>query len=188
VSHHAAGLDRIEVVDDALQLRGRYRAYRRRQARKLVGMLPTDAVRPLLRAAFAVRSEGEDGDGLEALVRFCEELLPLPPFEVWLEDSTVHPEAHLADLDDSADVPSAEAPATMDARPFVYMREPWIAHLRGFRDGHAWRGYIAFEQRSTRQVHRTSLIFREADPADLCARFSGFRNTALEAFLRSSLP
>jgi hypothetical protein len=37
-------------------------------------------------------------------------------------------------------------------------------------------------------VHRTTLIFRETDPADLRERFLGFEPVALEAFLRSALP
>jgi hypothetical protein len=91
-------------------------------------------------------------------------------------------------LDDSAAAPTAEAPATVEARPFEFSGGPWVAHLRSFRDGGAWRGYIAFEDKLTRRVHRTALIFREADPADLRERFLGFEPVALEAFLRSALP
>ena len=95
---------------------------------------------------------------------------------------------HLEDLDDSAAAPTAEAPATVEARPFEYGGAPWIAYLRSFRDGAAWRGYIAFEEHASRRVHRTALIFRESNPADLRERFLDFAPVALGAFLRSALP
>jgi hypothetical protein len=63
-----------------------------------------------------------------------------------------------------------------------------MAHLRSFRDGDAWRGYIAFEEQASKNVHRTALIFRESDPADLRDRFLDFEAVALAAFLRSALP
>lgn len=152
--------------------------------------MPTDAIRPLYRQALAEAPEPavSEGGAVELLVGVCERLLPLPPFEVWVEDMTRHPIAHLHDVDESAEAPSAESPATMDARLFDYRDQPWVAHLRGFRDGVAWRGYIAFEHRATHSVHRTSVIFRELDPEDLCARFESFETGALEAFLRSTLP
>ena len=173
------------------ELRAQYQAYRTRHARRLVRMLSRTAIRPLYRLA-AEREEQVSGaaqaDPMAALVRFCEELLPLPPFEVWVEDVTLHPVRHLHDLDDSADVPTARDPATMEARLFEYGEDPWVAHLRSFRDGAAWRGYIAFEERRTGELHRTALVFRESDPADLRERFLSFETAALEAFLRSALP
>ena len=172
------------------ELRAQYEGYRRRQARGLVRILPRRAIRPLYRRALF--QEGLSGqaqvDPLAVLVDYCEGLLPLPPFEVWVEDVTMHPVAHLHDLDNSADVPTAKAPATMEARLFEYQGDPWIAHLRSFRDGVAWRGYIAFEARRSGQVHRTALVFRESDPVDLRERFLSFEAGTLEAFLRSALP
>jgi hypothetical protein len=172
------------------ELRARYADYRRRQARALVGMLPQEAIRPMYRRAFHAghRSPGHDEDPLERLLRFCEELLPLPPFEVWLHDLHRSPEAHLVDLDASADVPTATAPATLESRRFAPDGRAWVARLRGFRDGGAWRGFIAFEENSTGRVHRTSLIFRETDPSDLRDRFLSFEPATLQAFLRSALP
>ena len=37
-------------------------------------------------------------------------------------------------------------------------------------------------------MHRTALVFRESDPADLRERFLSFESGTLEAFLRSALP
>jgi hypothetical protein len=127
-------------------------------------------------------------DPLAALLKYCEELLPLPPFEVWREDVARNPEAHLRDLDDSPDAPTAMAPATLEARTVDHAGATWIAHLRSFRDSDAWRGHIAFEQRPSGTVHRTALIFREAGPAELRERFLSFETDTLQAFLRSALP
>jgi hypothetical protein len=166
-----------------------YEAYRKRQARGLIRLLPREAVRPLYRRALeAGFGERSPGDPLAAFVEYCGTLLPLPPFEEWCADLAKHPAAHLHDLDDSAAAPTAEAPTTVEARLFEFGGSPWIAYLRSFRDGGAWRGYIAFEDRLSRRVHRTALIFRETDPADLRDRFLGFEPVALEAFLRSALP
>jgi hypothetical protein len=166
-----------------------YRAYRKRQARGLVGMLPKEAVRPLYRRALrAGNGEKESTDPLATLVDYCETLLPLPPFERWCEDREASPSAYLRDLDDSAAAPTAEAPTTVGTRTFGVGGAVWVAHLRSFRDGDAWRGYIAFEEQESGRVHRTALIFRESDPADLRERFFDFETVALAAFLRSALP
>ena len=176
-----------QLTEDELRLQ--YRAYRQRQARGLVGMLPREAIRPLYRRA---RRDGHGGhapsDPLAALVEYCETLLPLPPFERWCEDRSTWPAAHLHDIDASAEAPTAEAPTTVEARPFDLDGAPWVAYLRSFRDGAAWRGYIAFENRVTGRVHRTTLIFRESDPAGLRERFLDFEHVALQALLRSALP
>lgn len=180
-----------------------YRDYRVRQARALIGMLPRDAVRPLYRRARAAADDGPGprrrlepspgpdgvGDPMAILVDFCEALLPLPGFDVWLADLRRHPQAHWRDIDASADAPTAAAPATVDSARFQRGTRVWRAHLRGFRDRGAWRGFIAFEQegRLPRRLHRTALIFRESTLDDLRDRFRGFRPATLEAFLRSSL-
>jgi hypothetical protein len=64
----------------------------------------------------------------------------------------------------------------------------WTAHLRSFRDGSTWRGFIAFEDSLSRRVHRTALIFQESGPVDVRDRFLSFEPSALIAFLRSALP
>lgn len=152
-------------------------------------MVPHEAIRPLYRRATAAGCAPEaDSDPLAALVAYCERLLPLPPFEVWCDDVRLNARAHLLDIDDSADAPNSEAPVTVETRDFSYADRPWTAHLRSFRDGVTWRGFIAFEDRASTSVHRTALIFRESDPVDVRKRFMSFETNALEAFLRSTLP
>lgn len=171
------------------QARERYAAYRVRQARGLVRMLPREAVRPLYRRALTGAGvAARPTDPLAVLLEYCEQLIPLPPFETWLKDATQYPGAHLRDLDDSADAPTAAAPATIEACELEHRGEPWIAHLRSFREGGTWRGYIAFEEALSGRVHRTALVFHESDPADLRERFLSFEPSTLEAFLRSALP
>jgi hypothetical protein len=182
------GLGVVREGVDHSELLERYRAYRRRQARRLLRLLPREAVRPLYRRAAASEDPATGSDPLETLVRYCERLLPLPPFEAWRDDVASNPVAHLHDVDDSAEAPSAEAPVTVATRDFVAGDRAWSAHLRSFRDGEAWRGFIAFEDRGSARLHRTALIFRESDPVDVRERFMSFEPRALMAFLRSALP
>ena len=176
------------------ELQERYDAYRRRQAARLVQMLPKDAVRPLYRRArdeaqrAGTLPEGGEGDPLALLMDFCQRILPLPPFEVWLKDLYAHPDGHLTDLAEAAGGPTAEAPSTMEVRSVEYNGRPWVATLRSFREQDLWRGYIAFEERDSGRVHRTAAVFCEDHPSDLRERFLSFESTALEAFLRSALP
>lgn len=178
------------VAPDECQLQSDYRDYRCRQARLLLGMTPREAVRPLHRRAIRCFGSTSDDpeDAMALLLRLCEDLLPLPPFEVWLEDVRSNPDAYLADLDRGADAPTSSTPATIEARGFERAGSPWIARLRGFRGHDAWRGFIAFEESASGTVHRTALIFREDGPTDLRERFLGFESATLEAFLRSALP
>lgn len=167
-------------------LRRRYGAYRRRHAARLMHLVPREAVRPLYRRARAGTEDGEDP--LELLLRYCETLLPLPPFDVWHEDLVRSPEAHLQDLDESPDAPTSEAPSTVEVRSIVYHGRPWLARLKSYRDRGVWRGYIAFADESAGRTHRTAPVFRESDPVALRERFLSFEPVALEAFLRSALP
>lgn len=174
---------------EAGELASEYAAYRRRQARALARLLPREAVRPLYRRALAASSgERAGSDPLGTLVDYCERLLPLPPFEQWLEDRRLHPDAHLHDVDDSAEAPTVEAPSTLETRAFTVGDVSWFARLRSFRDGTTWRAFIAFESGASSRVHRTALIFREGDPLQVRERFNGFDDAALRAFLRSALP
>jgi hypothetical protein len=176
------------------ELHERYLAYRRRQAARLVQMLPRDAVRPLYRRAreeakrCGALNGGSEDDPLALLVDYCQGLLPLPTFDLWLHDLHRYPDGHLADLAESNDAPTAEAPSTMEVRIVEYLGRPWLARLRSFRDEDLWRGYIAFEERDSGRVHRTAAVFCEDHPSDLRDRFLSFESTALEAFLRSALP
>ena len=123
-------------------------------------------MRPLYRRALRAGLGGKrTSDPLATLVDYCETLLPLPPFELWCEDRVASPTAHLLDLAESAAAPTADAPTTVEARVFEFEGTSWIAHLRSFRDGTAWRGYITFEERVSRRVHRTALIFHSRTDA-----------------------
>lgn len=169
------------------ELRSMYHAYRQRQARGLVSMLPREAIRPLYRAAIAGRVEETSGDPLEILVAHCATLLPLPPYAVWAADFARHPDEHLRDLDASVEGPTPAKPVTLSRRFLVVGDKRWAAVLRAFRAEHAWRGYIAFEGPSADDRCRTAEIFRETTPEELKNSFSTFDTAALEAFLRSSL-
>lgn len=170
-------------------LRRLYCDYRVRQARALLSLMPTKAVRPLYRRATNA-SEGEPVDPMDVILRFVEALLPLPTYELWLDDLRRNPESHWQDMERSADVPSPTTPATVDTRRLRVRAQGWNAHLRGFRDRDIWRGFIAFENVDVvpPRVHRTALIFREESLEALRERFKDFESASLEAFLRSSLP
>ena len=182
------------------ELRAQYAAYRRRQARALLSVIPGEAIRPLYREALSVSAEGLPGGGapddvaevedpMEILVTYCEKVLPLPPFQVWLDDMQRRPEAHWLDLEGSAEAPTAARPVTIDARSFGRDPDVWTGRLRGFRDGNVWRGFITFgAEREREGVHRTALIFCESSVSDLRDRFRGFDEASLKAFLRSALP
>jgi len=176
------------------ELRGRYAAYRRRHASRLLQMLPRAAIRPLYRRARAIAAregalEGPLGDDpLALLVEYCESLLPLPPYDLWRQDLARNPDAHFADLEESLDGPTVDAPTTMEARSVEYTGRMWIAHLRAFREDDFWRAYISFEETSSGRVHRTASVFYERDAKELRDRFLSFESGALQAFLRSALP
>lgn len=178
----------IEVLEEDLDdLRRQYAEYRARQGQALVYMLPPEAVRPLLRRIHR-RSKAPDlaEDPLGALAEFCSEMLPLPPFDVWLRDVRAHPDAYLESLDAPAAAPTVSAPATLEARRFDRAGRTWIARLRAYRDEDAWRGFIVFQADGSDRVQRTSLVFREDGPREVRERFLSFEAAALESFLRSA--
>lgn len=189
----ARGPDPLRFVA-AEELEGRYRAYRRRQAARLVQMLPREAIRPLYRRAReeALRSDalsdGGEADPLALLIAYCERLLPLPTFAVWADDLRLHPDGHFADLEEAVDGPTPEAPSTMEVRAVTVRGRPWTAHLRSFRQDGLWRGYISFEDAGSGRTHRTAAVFCEQGASELRERFLSFEDAALEAFLRSALP
>jgi hypothetical protein len=170
---------------DRAELRSWYERYRRRQARRLLDILPREAVRPLHRAATTERA---DGDPLERLVTFCAELLPLPPFEVWAADLARHPEAHLREWEDSSEVPTAEDPATLAVRELRRGPEHWTIRLRGYAQAGGWRAFLAYQGPALGDAHHTAAIFHEATASALRDRFQTFDDGVLESFLRSCLP
>ena len=188
-----AGASQLRINDS--ELRRRYADYRRRQARALLSIIPREGVRPLYRRALRCDGEGatapKASDSLEALLVTCEEILPLPPFDVWMEDLGQYPLAHLVELDQSAEAPTAEVPVTLAARSIHARCRPWKARLVAFRDGCVWRGFIDFQslpEGAPPLRSRTALVFREASPSELRSSFLAFTDAALAAFLRSTLP
>ncbi len=173
----------------AVELRSLYRAYRRREGRRLLDLLPRERIRPLYRAALEARPEAADphADPLEMLVEHCAGLLPLPPFRVWLADLERHPEEHLLDLGESGEAPTPARPLTLAERTFLGRDGARLARLRAFQAEGAWRGYVCFPSDGDAEAGpRTAVVFREADPAALRARFLEFEDRSLEAFLRSA--
>lgn len=176
-------------------LRRRYEAYRRRQGGELLSLVPREAIRPLYRAALARRgdrptmeSDGPEEGALGLLADFCTDLLPLPPFDVWLSDFEAHRAAH---LDESGEwTPTApDGPVTVEIRRFP---DPggrtWYASLDVRRAAGAWRGSVAFHTEGDGRVFRTAEVFREAGPTAVRSRFLDFDVPTLQAFLRSVLP
>ncbi|NJD19575.1 MAG: hypothetical protein FIA95_09890 [Gemmatimonadetes bacterium] len=133
-------------------------------------------------------ADGGEADPLALLVSYCRRLLPLPPFDVWRDDLREHPQEHFAELEETADAPTAGAPSTMAVRALEVHGRPWLAHLRSFREAGLWRGYISFEDEGSGRAHRTAAVFCESDAGELRERFLAFEHAALEAFLRSALP
>jgi len=172
-------------------LRSRYRAYRSRQAQALVSFLPQEAIRPLYAQARAWAADvgvriGKDP--LATLLLFLQELLPLPPFEVWLRDRAEHLPAHLEEEFTSAPAHRRiSPPVTVESRPVSLGESHWRASLSLFRRDEAWRGFISFTPVGEGTGVRTADIFREEDPEEIRSRFLSFNAHTLQAFLRSVL-
>lgn len=173
--------------------RARYREYRRRQATGLLSLLPEDAVRPLYRHALAwaqALGKGDPRDPLGLLVTFCEEMLPLPPFEVWMADRAAYPAAHLDEAGAGpagADAPAGD-PVTVAVRDLEAHGERWNAELDVRPDGEVWRGHITFRTSDGSKAHSTGEIFREGEAFAVRERFLEFDDHTLQAFLRSATP
>lgn len=167
----------------------RYRAYRLRQVQSLISLLPHEAIRPLY--ARARSWAGEVGiplgkDPLAILLLFLDDVVPLPPLDIWVEDRAAHLDAHIQE--EFASAPShsrSTSPVTVASRGLDASGRRWRASLRLFRRDEAWRGYISFRSPENPSGLRTADIFREDDPEEIRDRFLAFHNGTLEAFLRS---
>ena len=176
--------------DPALEVR--YQEYRRRQAGAVASLIPKEAVRPLYGRA----RDWAEGLGLErgkdplaTFLLYLEELLPLPPFEIWLEDRTRNLDAHLQEEFDPGQPHSRTTPpVTVESRGFKMEGRHWRASLNLFRREEAWRGFIAFRALDGLGGVRTGDIFREDDPDEIRERFLSYHAQTLQAFLRSVLP
>ena len=180
------------VVQEDPDLNSRYEEYCRRQAKGLVSILPKEAIRPLYgRAREWGRENGKevDKDPLATFLLYIQELMPLPPRDVWELDRTKYLDAHVKEEFDS---PSAHRrsspPVTVESRGMEIDGKRWRATLNLFRRDEAWRGFIVFNPLGEPETARTADIFREEDPDEIRNRFLGFHNQTLQAFLRSVLP
>lgn len=179
------------LVSEDPELKSRYRAYRSRQAHALVSLLPQDAVRPLYSSA-RIWAEGIGiplgKDPLATLLLYLQEILPLPPFAVWMADRADHLDAHLEE--EFASGPAhrrSSPPVTVESRGVEMGGGRWRASLNLFRRDDAWRGYITFRRAGDQEAIRTADIFREEDPEEIRDRFNSFHKGTLQAFLRSVL-
>lgn len=172
-------------------LHERYRRYRIQQGRELLTLLPREGIRALLRQRIA-SAPATSGSGLamEELAHVCAELLPLPPFAVWLQDFQEHRRAHLEvdHLGPSGPEGPQGAPVTVAVRSFLADGEGWTAELVVRPEGERWCGVLHFHRGEGAPVARTGDIFSEVRPEEVRARFRAFDDHTLRAFLRSSLP
>ena len=186
-SHEAHSVIREDPVAEL-----RYRAYRQRQARALVSLIPPEVIRPLYASAreWALTRGGDVGkDPLATFLLFLETMLPLPPLEIWLEDRARNLSEHLREEVQGVETRDSKSfPMRVDSRPVDLGGERWRATLHLFRREEAWRGYIQFNQGDDRDGVRTADIFREENPEDVRERFLDCRPETLQAFLRSVLP
>lgn len=170
-------------------LRLRYAAYRLRQGRDLLTLLPREGVRSLVRLARSEDTRAEPS--FEDLARLAADLLPLPPFGAWLEDFHRHRAEHLAIAEppvSAGPVTPAGESVTLEVRGFRTGNEEWVASLVVHEVPEGWRGAVHFHRPPETRSVRTADIFREADVTAVRDRFRAFDEATLGAFLRSSLP
>ena len=174
-------------------LRGRYEAYCAEQAAALPALLPREGVRALYRSARATVS-GDVSDPLALLVERCRQLLPLPPFETWVEDYLRDRRPYLEEMEQGAIGPLRSSPVTVDLRRVDRDGQSWIAALSLFREPPDWRGFMTFNAEpadsaaAAGATYRTADVFRESRVEDVRERFRDFSADTLQAFLRSTLP
>lgn len=183
---------RTTSLPDGVVDREAYEAYVRREARGLLDLLPREGVRSLYgRAREWARAEGvhDQKDPMATLIRYCAEILPLPPFSVWAMDVVQNVQTHLSRLrTDPEGTGDAAGSLPMEARSFLVADERWYAVLGVYRVRDAWGGSIRFHRGPDTPVHRTAGVFRGRDPVDVASRFRSFDDASLRAFLRSVRP
>lgn len=174
-----------------LALRERYQAYRLRQGRDLLNLIPREGLREVVRACrpLTALSPGTDVS-LDDLSSFCADLLPLPPLSVWMADFQQHREAHLADQAAAEAGPRTPegTPVAVAVRHFRSSGSEWAGQLLVWPCKGRWEGAIQFHRDETARVWRTAAIFQESSVSAIRQRFDIFDDSTLSAFLRSSLP
>lgn len=171
----------------------RYHAYRQRQVSQLLHVMPREGVRDLYgKARDWAKSQGvhDSRDPMTALLRYCETILPLPPFEVWLADREANPLGHLEDVSNNGAIGGETRPGRLETRTFEARGSTWMASLHVFRRDGAWRGFVQFSEVRIDEGPRyhTANIFNEDSPSEIRRRFLDFGEPSLTAFLTSVLP
>jgi hypothetical protein len=180
-------------------LRQRYERYRQQQGRDLLPLIPREGIRALLRhrveRSRPIQGWGNGSDELEPdfameeLAAVCADLLPLPPFEVWLADFRSNRAAHLENDGSGRRGPVGPdgAPVTIAVRSFLHDGEAWTAELVVREDPPDWCGRLHFHRGGTEPLARTGEIFRDAQASLIRERWRRFDDRSLEALLRSAL-
>lgn len=184
-------VDRTVSLSDSGGLKGRYEEYCRQQVTLLLEIIPREGVRPLYRRARLWATEGgvhETKDPMSTLRRFCRDVLPLPPFDVWLVDYERHRLTHAGSGAEWAPLAEPMEPVAVDVRRVEHEAERWHGTLEVYRGGEAWRGLICFQREGEEAHFRTGEIFYEDDLQNLRDRFNSFTVPTMSAFLRSTLP
>lgn len=172
-------------------LEDRYEAYRAREAANLLSLLPREGIRPVYRAArewATSRGVHDPDDPMATLLLYCrDQLLPLPPFEVWVEDLRTHPEPHAAGASAGPGW-GGGSERLLESRRLEGRGGSWRVCLHVGPSPTGWKGWIRFSREEGSRSTRTAEIFREADPDSIRERFLSFGPETLRAFLRSTLP
>lgn len=186
-----AGLARggVDVHPATETLRRRYDAYRLRQGRDLLALIPREGVRRIVKA---FRDQGGHPEPeLDTLAAFMAARMPLPTFGVWIDDFHRHRAEHLALAEPPmSDGPqTAEgAPVTVEVRTFLVGDAEWVASLAVQAVGPRWRGAIHFHRPPDSRSFPTADVFREEQVTAVRRRFADLDQATLRAFLRSVLP
>lgn len=193
-------------------LRSLYQHYCDNEARELLGLLPREGLRALWGRARERASAPETGregsnsgelplNALELLRAEARDLLPLPPYDVWVKAYVTARAAFLERMG-IATAPERRGPVTVAVRP---VNAIWWAHLNMERCDRGWVGHIAFHTGADALLPdashpegtagavrggggRTADIFRAESPEEIRERFRGFTVHTLEAFFRSVTP
>ena len=170
-----------------------YSEYCRVQAREFVRLVPREGIRPLYRQALSWAAEGlpEGADALEPmdlLETFCRrEILPLPPFQVWVRNYLSNRRAYLEELDRGPAPARHGELVDVDLRELTWEGRRWTATLRIRCREESWRGSVLFRSdEGARAV--TGEVFQEGAPHEVQERFRALEAGTLQAFLRSALP
>lgn len=168
-------------------LRGIYERYCEGEAMGLLSLMPREALRGFYRRAHGWAEETGDADGRDPLGiarRFAREILPLPSYEAWIPLYLSSRAAYLEQLGIPA-APRREEPVAVAVRSFG---DGWVAALCLKEAPSGWNGFIQFHRSEGLQSCRTTDLFRQEEADDIRARFDGFDDRTLRAFLRSALP